>query len=190
MRQFDRAFWIIRGCVVKASAKIIRADTDKNTITVKLLDAGKTKFLKENNVRFLDIIVDPHKKHMIRKKVFSLIGFLWDNDIYEIFGDLSDPLRLAIDKIKYYKGYEYARDMYRYNIYLQLGFTSMTMGLFPDNEGGFIRRFGEMARSLSDESGVTYKDLSDFYHKLEYLVIYYCGEDLFNKWDSIRREGT
>lgn len=167
---------------MKISAEIIAVDSETNRAAVRLPDGRTARVL--SGCRYIDIITEPDRKHRLRKKIFSLLGFLWDNGIYEIFGAMKDALKEAVGKIEYYKGREYARTMYRYNICLQCGFTHMTIGLFPGTDGGFVRMFGETARSLSDESGITYGDLIDFYNELEYLVVYYCGAGVFDAWQS------
>lgn len=168
---------------MKIPARIIKIDQDRSLIILRSADKNILGSLNEE--AYVEVITDPDRKHKIRKKIFSLIGFLWNHRIYDVFGEsLKDSMREVISKMELYRGLSYAKDMYRYNICLQCGFTRITMGLFPDDKGGFVRMYGTVARSMSDQSGITYDDLTDFYRELEYLTVFHCGDEFFKEWEN------
>lgn len=171
---------------MKIAGRVIEKNEKNNIIIIEPYNKGDIKFFEV--MQTVEIITDPTKKHAIRAKIFSLINYLWDKGIYEIFGEhVKDSMRKAIELRRRAHGAKKASDMYRYNIYLQCAFTTETVALVPDGEGGFVRMFCEVAKSMANASGVTYEDLLKFWQELEYITAYHCGEKVLYGWDKYFR---
>lgn len=167
---------------MKTQGYIININEAQHTVTIKLNSSKDICGLVRNDV--VELVSDIGRKHVLRKKIFSLIGFLWNRKNYDIFGNLKETVQRAVEASIRYKGEAYAREFYRFNIHIQCRFTEETLGIFPAENGEYVRMFGETARSLSNISGVTYERMLEFFSELEYLVNYYCGYEYYRQWEK------
>lgn len=165
---------------MKLQGYVQKVDKNRNSVLIKLPNTKAIDRINEMSV--VDIVTDADQKHQYRKLIFSLIGFLWNKKNFEIFGALKNEMRAAVEKTIFIKGEQYAREFYRFNIHLECNFTNKTIGVFPTEDGQYIRMIGEVAKSLSNESGITTDELKTFYQELEHLVVLHNGHEFLEEW--------
>lgn len=159
-------------------------DHKKKTVVIKFMSNKLSSALKYNDV--VDLITNAAAKHELRKKIFSLIDYLWQKKNFEIFGTLKNEMKTAVEKTLFIKGEQYAKEFYRFNIHLECNFTNKTIGIFPTDDGNYTRMIGEVAKSLSNASGVTVDELFKFYKDLQYLILEKNGHEFLEEWEHRR----